>query len=86
MTLLEFLKVQRVLRDLAARSGVSVLETRLEIQLAIDEGWQKSQADPEALERWQQLFPSGRKPSVEEFICRLGQEMSAGNNPPYLLG
>jgi len=85
ITFLEHLKIHRVLRSLAAKDGISVLEVRLSIQQSIDEAWALSRSDPAAKAHWDKLFPDGKKPSVDAFICRLGQEMSAGNNPPYLL-
>lgn len=47
-----------------------------EIQLALDEAWEASQDDPVAKAHWQRLFPDGKKPSQEEFIKRLAQELS----------
>lgn len=85
MTLLEFLKVQRVLQSIAARDGVTVLEVRLSIQEAINEAWANSRTDPSAKAAWDEYFPDGRKPSVEAFIAHLGNRLSAGENPPYLL-
>lgn len=85
MTLLEFLKVQRVLQSIAARDGVTVLEVRLSIQEAINEAWANSRTDPAAKAAWDEYFPDGRKPSVEAFIAHLGNRLSAGENPPYLL-
>lgn len=85
MTLLEFLKVQRVLQSIAARDGVTVLEVRLSIQEAINEAWANSRTDPAAKAAWDEYFPDGRKPSVEAFIAHLGNRLSAGENPTYLL-
>ena len=85
MTLLEFLKVQRVLQSMAAQQGVTVLEVRLSIQEAINEAWANSRTDPAAKAAWDEYFPDGRKPSVEAFIAHLGNRLSAGENPPYLL-
>lgn len=46
-----------------------------EIQLAIDEAWEASRSDPAAKAHWDRLFPDGKKPSQEEFIRRLAQEL-----------
>lgn len=47
-----------------------------EIQMALDEAWEASQSDPTAKAHWERLFPDGKKPSQEEFIKRLAQELS----------
>ena len=61
------------------------LEVRLSIQEAINEAWANSRTDPAAKAAWDEYFPDGRKPSVEAFIAHLGNRLSAGENPPYLL-
>lgn len=84
---IDYLKMFRVLRNLAQSHGVSMLEAywiiQREVQKAWDRAWQpgnlKAQWD------WQTLFPADRCPTVAEFLVTLGREFEAGRNPPFLL-
>ena len=41
----------------------------------MDEAWASSRNDPVASAYWEKMFPGGRKPSLEEFICRVAKEV-----------
>jgi hypothetical protein len=59
------------IRYLAKKEGSSPRELRREMQAVIDEAWE----NPAAAASWNRYFPDGKKPSVEEFIWRLGGEV-----------
>lgn len=84
---IDYLKIFRVIRNLARDHGVSMLEAywiiHKEIQAAWDRTWQPGNL--QAQWDWQTLFPADQCPTVAEFIVTLGREMEAGGNPPYLL-
>ena len=64
------------------RRSMTAEDVEREIQIAIDDAWERSRNIPAAKAYWQYLFPSGEKPSQEEFIRRLAQELEAGREPP----
>lgn len=86
MTMTEWLKAQKTLGILAAQQGCSVAQIRLSIQECIDVAWNNAWTtdDVEAQAHWKQLFPSGKKPTVEQFIVTMAQRLTTGENPPYL--
>lgn len=86
MTLKEKTKAQQILKVLAAKDGVPVWYVRRSIQETIDDAWARAQQDPDLKATWTTYFPSGQKPTPEEFIVHLGRRISAGEDPPYLLG
>ena len=57
------------------RQELTAEDVEREIQVAIDEAWERSRKDPDIQAHWQRLFPDGKKPSQEEFIRRLAQEV-----------
>ena len=81
----DFVRVQRVLRHLAEAQNLTVRQVRRWIQEAIDEAWVNSRGDPAAKAKWDTYFPDGHKPTLEEFMVHLGNQLSAGEDPPYLL-
>ena len=71
MTMIQRMKVQKTLFILAAQEGCSVAHIRGAIQAALDDAWNNAWApgNLQAQVAWQQLFPGGKKPTVEEFIA-----------------
>ena len=84
MDLHDYLNVQRVLRTMAAEWNCPVKVVKLIIQKAIDESWEKAMSDPEAKVLWAKYFPNG-KPSLQQYILRLGRAHETGENIPFLL-
>lgn len=84
---IEYLKVFRVIQDLARNHDVSLIEAwwimQRDIQAAWDKAWMPGNL--RAQWNWQTLFPADRCPTVSEFIVTIAREMMAGHNPPYLL-
>ena len=87
MTLIEWLKAKKTLRILATQHGCSMARIRSDIQASIDEAWDKAwmPGNLHAQIQWQQLFPGGMKPTVEEFIVVVARKITAGEDVPYLL-
>ena len=56
-------------------SPATAEDVEREIQWALDDAWERSRNDPAAKAYWDRLFPDGKKPSQEEFINRLSQEL-----------
>lgn len=65
-------RAKRAIRGTGQKIGITSAQARAEMQEAIDAGWEASQNDPAAKARWLEMFPDGKKPSVEEFITVLG--------------
>jgi len=61
-----------IFEQIAAQHGVSVTEVVREIQIAVDDAWDN--LDPAIRARQRELFPNG-KPSVEEFIRKIAQQV-----------
>jgi len=61
-----------VFEQIAEQYGVSVGEVVRGIQIAVDEAW--NNPDPAIRARQRELFPNG-KPSVEEFIRKIAQQV-----------
>ena len=77
--------IQRILKGIAAAQGVPVWVIRFTIRKAIAGAWERSRSDPEAAALWEQYFPGGRQPTVDEYILRLGRAHERGEEVPYLL-
>lgn len=73
MNIQDWQRARQAIRETARRSGISKAQCRADMKEAIDEAWKTT--DPAARAHWAQLFPSGKKPTVEEFIARLGKEI-----------
>ena len=87
MTLIEWLKAKRTLWILASQKGCSMAQIRQEIQECIDDAWDRAwmSGNLQAQQNWQQLFPDGKKPTVEKFIVVMARKLVAGEDVPYLL-
>ena len=66
-------QAEKALRIVAAQEGCSVAHIRGAIQAAIDDAWNTAwtPGNLQAQVAWQQLFPGGKKPTVEEFIAAM---------------
>lgn len=73
MTLVEKMRVQKTLCIIAAQEGRSVAYIRSAIQASIDDAWERTwtPGNLQAQVKWQQMFPGGKKPTVEEFIAAM---------------
>ena len=85
MDLHDFLNVRRVFRTMAAEWGCPVWVVKLTIRRSITEAWERSRTDPNAVALWEKYFPGGKKPTPEEYICRLGHAHERGEYVPELL-
>lgn len=68
-------KTRRVIRETAVQHGISKTECRSEMQAALDEAWENALRDPAVKTVWERYFQAGKKPTLEEFISRLGEEL-----------
>lgn len=59
-------KIQKALKKIAERDGVSVAYVRTEIQKAIDSGFDNP--DPKAQAEWKKIPYKGERPTPEEVI------------------
>ena len=48
------------------------------MQATLDEAWATAQQDPEVRSKWAKYFPSGEKPTLEDFVERLATELRQG--------
>lgn len=64
-----------MIRNTAARFGISEQECRSAMQATLDEAWATAQQDPEVRSKWAKYFPSGEKPTLEDFVERLATEL-----------
>lgn len=87
MTLIELQKAKKALLNLAIQEGCSIEDIRNSIQESIDDAWNSAwtSGNLQAQVTWQQIFPGGRKPSVEEFIVAVATKLTVGEDPPCLL-
>ena len=87
MTLIDLQKAKNALLKLAIQEGCSIEEIRNAIQESIDDAWNRAwtPGNLRAQVTWQQMFPGGRKPTVEEFIIAVATELKAGEESPPLL-
>lgn len=65
----------RLIRELAQKEGVSPRYFRMAMQEAIDIAWNNRENNG-ASAAWLKYFPTGEKPSLEDFVARLAQELS----------
>lgn len=75
MKLKKRIKANSAIREVARQEGTRPAHVRASMQEALDIAWQDSQGDPIAMARWKQLFPDGKKPSLEDFMERLAKEL-----------
>lgn len=75
MDIRTWIRVQRTIIKTARINGKTPLQCRRDMQTAIDEGWKNACADPELKAIWASYFPSGQKPSLEEFIVVLAGQL-----------
>ena len=77
MTLQQKTKAEKIIRDIAQEEGMQPEEVRQAMQEALDAAWTAGRApgNLRAQLTWQRLFPGNRKPSLEEFIFRLANEV-----------
>ena len=87
MTLIELQKAKKALLNLAIQEGCSIDDIRSAIQESIDEAWNSAwtPGNLQAQVTWQQMFPGGKKPTVEEFIVAVATKLTAGEDSPCLL-
>ena len=76
MKLHDRIRARATIRMTARKLGSTTAQSRAEMQAAIDAAWQTE--DLAARVYWARLFPDGRKPTVEAFICRLAREVQSG--------
>ena len=75
MKIRDRMKAKRAIKGTARHFGESFLHVRKDMQEAIDEAWEISRTDPAAKAAWEEYFPGGKKPSLEQFIATLGLRM-----------
>ena len=77
MTLIDWIKTKKTLFILAAQEGCSMAHIRRSIRACIDAAWNNvwTPGNIHAQVRWQQLFPGGKKPTVEQFIVTISQQV-----------
>lgn len=87
MTQAEMKRVKETLALLAARDGCSVAYIRNAIQASIDDAWSRAwaQGNLQAQAYWQQLFPNGMKPTVEEFIAAMARQVKENDEHQHML-
>lgn len=71
MTISEWLRAKAVIQTIATQEGKTPAEIRASMQEAIDEAWNTD--DPAARAKQLQLFPDGKKPTVERFMLTLSK-------------
>lgn len=78
MKLAEWLKVKKTLWIMAMTKGCTIAEARQSIQECIDEAWNYTWTPGNlvAQVRWQQMFPGGKKPTVEQFIIAMARKVT----------
>ena len=88
MTLIEWFKVKKTLWIMARMQGLTIAQVRRSIEVSIDEAWRRVWTPGNLKDQviWQELFPGGEKPTVEEFIVTMGRKLSDGEDVPYILG
>lgn len=65
-------KTQKILNDVAKKSGVSLANVKAEIQAAIEDA--RNNPDPEKQAEFEKLF-GDRTPTPEEFIKAISREI-----------
>lgn len=66
-------KVDKTLRQLADREGLSLEEIRAEIQLAIDAAYDNP--DPKVRKEWAKVPFEGERPTAEDVILYVTRQM-----------
>ena len=75
MTIEEKLRAKLVIREVARQEGKTPAAVRAAMQKALDEAWERSLKDPEGTATWRGYFPSGKKPSLDEFIVQMAKQI-----------
>ncbi len=75
MKIFDDMKAKRAIKGTARHFGESKLQVRKDMQEAIDEAWEISRTDPAAKAAWEEYFPGGEKPTLEQFIATLGRRV-----------
>lgn len=75
MKLHDKLRAKATIRKTARKFEITPAQSRADMQAAIDDAWERTREDPAARAYWEKMFPGGRKPSLEEFICRVAKEV-----------
>ena len=88
MTPFEWLKAKKTLRILAVQQGCTMAQIRGVIQASIDDAWERAWTPGNLVAQvhWQMMFPGGKKPTVEQFIVAMARKITAGEEPPHMLG
>ena len=68
-----YMKVNKVLAEIALKNGVSVADVRSEIQVALDEGMKNP--DPNVQAYWNSIPRKGDKPTLQEVITHLANKI-----------
>lgn len=63
------MNINRILKKIAIKNGVSVEQVRRDIQKALDEGWNSS--DEKVREYWRKIPSKHEKPTLEEVILHI---------------
>lgn len=63
------MKTNKILKKVAQKNCVSIMEVKREIQAALDEGMRSS--DPKVLDYWKSIPCKGEKPTIDEVITYL---------------
>lgn len=77
MTLQQKMKVEKTIQTIALQEGMQPQKVRQAMQEALDNAWTAGHApgNIHAQLAWQRLFPTGSKPSVEEFILVISKSL-----------
>ena len=73
MTIIQKLRAQLIIRQVAHRQGISTTQCRAEMAAAIEEAW--STANPVVRQRQIQLVGEERIPTPEEFILLISDQL-----------
>lgn len=60
------MNLNKILKDIAIKNGVSVAQVRQDIQAALDKGWNSS--DERVRAYWRKIPTKHEKPTLEEVI------------------
>ena len=87
MTLIEWLKVKKILWIMATQQGCTMAQIRHDIQVCIDDAWNCAWTPGNLKDQinWQRVFPGGKKPTVEQFIVAMARRLTTGEEFPFLL-
>ena len=66
------MNLNKILKQIAIKNGVSVAQVRLDIQEAFDEGWNNSDKKVQAF--WRKIPTKHKKPTLEEVILYMVTE------------